>query len=389
MRKKKNKLILPDEALAAIATKVHAKIDYEKIIQGVLNAIPKPKDGKDLILTEALRADFADQIATLLPKPKDGKPGLSHQEKEQIRADITEKVQKDVKLPDIDDITKRLGNTFVTKGLLRDRMEALTRFIKRKTPVSAGISGGDMVDEITKVLGEDWQSGGGGAVESVDGRAGIVTLGDLYEPLFSKNSAFNKNFGAGAGQVAEGNALAAKMTGPGSSQINQIFVAVDVNGNAKVVPAKIDDDGNISGLGNIEHDGTLYRKQNVRIVTTDDGKSTGTILGGFHQDGNGNYKFAVIVGTSFTNLIETSGIGGLVNMSVTIHSTKDATSLTNAGFLHKGGGSFAKNLHIGTNAFIHTVKSGATQGGAGAAIHEIWKTSGHATLPDNVLMIGV
>lgn len=39
--------------------------------------------------------------------------------------------------------------------------------------------------------------------------------------------------------------------------------------------------------------------------------------------------------------------------------------------------------------FIDTIKSGATQGGAGAAAGEIWKTSGHATLPDNVILHGV
>ena len=39
--------------------------------------------------------------------------------------------------------------------------------------------------------------------------------------------------------------------------------------------------------------------------------------------------------------------------------------------------------------FINTIKSGATQIAAGAANHEVWKTNGHATLPNNVLMIGV
>nr|QBK85698.1 MAG: hypothetical protein LCMAC101_02930 [Marseillevirus LCMAC101] len=38
---------------------------------------------------------------------------------------------------------------------------------------------------------------------------------------------------------------------------------------------------------------------------------------------------------------------------------------------------------------IPSIKSGATQGGAGAAADELWKTSGHATLPDNVVLIGV
>ena len=35
------------------------------------------------------------------------------------------------------------------------------------------------------------------------------------------------------------------------------------------------------------------------------------------------------------------------------------------------------------------LKSGATQGGAGAAAGELWITSSHASLPDNVIMIGV
>lgn len=38
---------------------------------------------------------------------------------------------------------------------------------------------------------------------------------------------------------------------------------------------------------------------------------------------------------------------------------------------------------------LHDIKSGATQAAAGAAANELWKTNGHATLPDNVVMIGV
>lgn len=46
-------------------------------------------------------------------------------------------------------------------------------------------------------------------------------------------------------------------------------------------------------------------------------------------------------------------------------------------------------LRVALNLVIDTVKSGATQVAAGATAGEVWKTSGHATLPDNVLMIGV
>lgn len=38
---------------------------------------------------------------------------------------------------------------------------------------------------------------------------------------------------------------------------------------------------------------------------------------------------------------------------------------------------------------LNSIKSGATQAAAGAAATELWKTNGHATLPDNVVMIGV
>ncbi len=39
--------------------------------------------------------------------------------------------------------------------------------------------------------------------------------------------------------------------------------------------------------------------------------------------------------------------------------------------------------------FAYSLKSGATQTGAGAATDELWTTSSHATLPDNVVLIGV
>ena len=49
----------------------------------------------------------------------------------------------------------------------------------------------------------------------------------------------------------------------------------------------------------------------------------------------------------------------------------------------------ADEVLINTVLKLLTIKSGATQVGAGAAASEIWKTASHATLPDNVLLIGV
>ena len=45
---------------------------------------------------------------------------------------------------------------------------------------------------------------------------------------------------------------------------------------------------------------------------------------------------------------------------------------------------------VGTGGVtILSMKSGATQGAAGAAANELWKTNGHATLPNDVVMMGV
>ena len=49
----------------------------------------------------------------------------------------------------------------------------------------------------------------------------------------------------------------------------------------------------------------------------------------------------------------------------------------------------SNNHAQGTDTTVGTLKSGATQVAAGAAAGELWRTVGHATLPDNVVMVGV
>lgn len=62
-------------------------------------------------------------------------------------------------------------------------------------------------------------------------------------------------------------------------------------------------------------------------------------------------------------------------------------------YLNDGNDSCAPTLRLTVKAdgsiILGTIKSGATQVAAGAVANELWKTSGHATLPDNVVMIGV
>ena len=54
-----------------------------------------------------------------------------------------------------------------------------------------------------------------------------------------------------------------------------------------------------------------------------------------------------------------------------------------------GAGSAAMSIYNDGGVYLWRTKSGATQAGAGASAGEIWETSGHASLPDHVLMLGV
>lgn len=188
---------------------------------------------------------------------------------------------------------------------------------------------------------------GGGAVSSVDTRTGDVTLGDLYETLFSKNTAFNKNFGSGAGQVAEGNALAVKITGPGSSQINQIFVAIDANGNAQMVPIKIDPvTRKVSLMGETEQDGDQWMKAGRFIQMSIDGKKTllaANKRGRFGYSSTGLFSLTVDDGLGITGVLSVHP----ATLELKNELIKQSTSINNGASIIEGGQAVKKNQNIG------------------------------------------
>jgi hypothetical protein len=110
------------------------------------------------------------------------------------------------------------------------------------------------------------------------------------------------------------------------------------------------------------------------------------------------------------------GVAGTINNGYPIYSAWNAQSvfvggitiLSDSNSAKYGAGSDAAIMYDGTDfcvyanlvgsgsvkfkdssIFIEVIKSGATQGAAGAAAGEVWKSASHATLPDNVLLIGV
>lgn len=72
---------------------------------------------------------------------------------------------------------------------------------------------------------------------------------------------------------------------------------------------------------------------------------------------------------------------------INVYGNSDSTSP--GGIILNTGNSTSLNVKSDGGILYPKIKSGATQVAAGAAANELWKTSGHATLPNNVVMIGV
>lgn len=92
-------------------------------------------------------------------------------------------------------------------------------------------------------------------------------------------------------------------------------------------------------------------------------------------------------------------ISGNININTKLISVGDAF-LTNELYVNNsltvsGVGIFGNDvvmcgdIAVSGIAIISTIKSGSTQITAGAIPGELWRTAGHATLPNNVLMIGI
>jgi len=362
MSKNQKELVLSSEAIHAIAQEAVNILKKQLLLDDQIEIAPDQLN------------QLAEKISSRMDATVDYDK-IRHQFKnyeltDQDRVDIAEKALLDLDLSD--DIRATLARSFVSKSFFNEKIGALRQFVQdnKVRKITAGISGKEMIAEINKVLGTDWQDGGGGDVVSVDGRVGVVTLGDLYELVFAKNTAFNKDFGSGAGDVAEGSLLAAKITGPGSSTVDQIAIASDVNGNVSFSPVTIDPSTRkMAGLGVTEQDGTLYLKTNQFVRWTTTGLSGGTIKGDMFVDTN---SFLYLrIGTNVKISISSTGLVTVTN------DMKVSQNLDVIGELDVSGSLF-------TNS-----PSGATQAAAGAAAGEEWITSGHATLPDNVKMIGV
>lgn len=166
------KIRLDSAQMAALARRVSEhvkiKIDYPRLEKAILGQIPKPKDGADLVLSELMREDFAGQAAMLIPTPADGKDGKDYKLTRQDRADIAENVLSGLSLSKEDKAAIVAAvidqPEFLKRSDFNKRIGVLMKFVEQNKGkvINAGISGRDMINDITKILGTDWQTGGGG-----------------------------------------------------------------------------------------------------------------------------------------------------------------------------------------------------------------------------------
>lgn len=125
-------------------------------------------------------------------------------------------------------------------------------------------------------------------------------------------------------------------------------VTIDADGNVSM-PVKLSV-GAATGVFN-----NVIYAQGGAIVASDDGTEV-ALLG---HNGTASYVGSSYYSGAFTPLLlQTSGNTGL-------------------------------EVAVDGGILMPLIKSGTTQVAAGAAANELWKTSGHATLPDNVILIGV
>jgi len=232
-------------------------------------------------------------------------------------------------------------------------------------------------DSITKVHAQGNNNAGAFTFEDTrtGGEAGSLMAGtDAAIFSFSDTGSFNIQTDARA------DLLATPGTGTNLLRLSnggKLFLmgdsgAIEVKGNSPILTLKDKNSTGNSSIGYIE-----WRD------------SAGTRQGFFGHDSSGNSD--ITLKNEVTN----------ANIDFTLTGTGDVRINRDNVSMKWGASGDAEVYYDGSDLVINpqvvgsggikvlNIKSGATQAGAGAAANELWKTASHATLPDNVVMIGV
>ncbi|MDP2587718.1 MAG: hypothetical protein Q8P33_03015, partial [bacterium] len=158
---------------------------------------------------------------------------------------------------------------------------------------------------------------------------------------------------------------------PGTSYLMRMYSGGTADGNERL---------SLTNTGRLTVKDSVFAGASVQISATGafSWKTGATARSVIWSDADGNIR---LTDSAFTDF-------GLLQFGGTTASFPAIKRNSAAIELRLADDSAVADLIAGT-AFLPSIKSGATQAGAGAAADELWKTSGHATLPDNVIMIGI
>jgi hypothetical protein len=136
-------------------------------------------------------------------------------------------------------------------------------------------------------------------------------------------------------------------------------------------------------IGNFQKDANAFTQ--LYLTNVNNHASAGSEIAVLSHTGSANY-ISIMSCPALGTGIGTAGWSGIrsVNTSGFVIRNTSNTDMT-----FKTNDTLRMTIAAAGYVSLHVIHAGATQAAAGAAANEIWKTSGHATLPDNVLMIGV
>lgn len=190
--------------------------------------------------------------------------------------------------------------------------------------------------------------------------------------------------------------ISGSLTVTGATNLTgSISVETTVSGNIRVdrhVSGEVSSESTISGNARADK----YAAGSIDKPET-------TVSGTIHQPSNALSGSIDKPETTVSgNLSQTSNLAGNISPETTVAGTLTVTGVFWAGSISAEtelSGTITKKhwrefaLEEEENTFetvsITGIKSGATQAAASAAANELWKTDGHASLPDNVILIGV
>lgn len=232
---------------------------------------------------------------------------------------------------------------------------------------------------------------GGGVVDFFGGRfncddtSGVTTIIDLSATAGSIATLNTTTGNITTLNTTTANIVTVAATTVGANQVNSDSVSVSKNQNAFTRVEVININAGIDANAGYVLDNGTYQAQVLL---------TGTGFTGFQNyfvitsDAPGGFIIeSVASDITIEPLQEANGNGFNVNITASDGFDSGATARDGGNIVLSAG--LAVNSGADGGVKIPVIKSGATQAAAGAAANEIFKTSGHATLPDNTLMIGI